>query len=61
MRTQILVRMSMTLNGVIVAIVVPITGIVTMVVPFPMLSPHKRSRIVMPYDLLLRINHGCQP
>ena len=51
----------MTLHGVIVAIVVPIVGIVTTVVQDLMLAPRKRIRMVTHYDILLIINHGCQP
>ena len=54
-------KMLMTLHGVIVAIVVSITSIVTIVVPVLMLTLNERSRIVTHYDLILRINHGCQP
>ena len=53
--------MSMTLCGVIVATAAVIRGIAATVVPVVMLVPRKRSRIVTHYDLLLITSHGCLP
>ena len=49
--------MSMTFRGVIVAIAAAVSGIVAIVVLVIMLSPHKRSRTVTRYVLLLRTSN----
>ena len=58
MRTQVLMMMSMTLRGVIVARATAMLGLAAIVVL--MLALRHRSRIVI-YDLLPKASHGCHP
>ena len=59
MRTYVLMTMSMTLRGVIVATAAAIRGIASIVVPSLLMVSRKRSRIVTHYDLLLKTSLGC--
>ena len=57
MMRLVIVMMSMTLCGVIVAVAIPV--IVAVVASTETLR--KRGKVVMRYDLLLRTSHVCLP
>ena len=55
MMTLVIVMMSMTLRGVIVAVANPVIAAIAVSTE----TIRKRSRIVMLSDLLLSASHGC--